>query len=94
MTTNPPTAPRLRRRSSTSFSTNDIPGLAQWLEAKGYQRLPSRSVLEYARLSRRQSLVVCYNGSTVLCQGADAQPAIDLLNTLIVEDEAQRGLPL
>lgn len=81
-----PTGPTLRRRSPVSFDCCDVPGLSDWLEARGYQQLPPRTGSEFARLQRGPSIVVLYQSGACVCQGADTQSATQLLGTLVPAD--------
>ncbi len=85
-----PTAPRLRRRSPASFWTSDTLGLAHWLEAQGWQSTPGRSLTEAGRYVNASALLILYHSGAVTVAGAAPEWTIELLQPLIVEDEAQQ----
>ncbi len=72
----------LHRRSSTSFWTQDIAGVAYWLRQYGYCASPPHTHLEYVRLRHGASLVVLYCSGLVLVQGRDVEMALALLGRL------------
>ncbi len=74
----------LKRRSSCSYECDDPALLVTWLTERGYTPIPTRSELEYARLQRRNELIVVFNTGTALCQGANAASAFRLLSELEV----------
>ena len=76
----------LRRRSTCSFDTANIPGLEAWLYQRGYEPLPVRSRLEYARLKRGGSLIVAYHSGAIVVQGSDVADAMALLAELEVSE--------
>jgi len=77
-----PGALHLRRRSAVSFDASNTAELATWLCRRAFRRLPTRSQHEYARLQRGPSLVIVYHSGSVLVQGANPEPALELLRSL------------
>ncbi len=64
----------LQQRSKLSFWTASIPALADLLQARGYELVPTRNqLLEYARLRKDDSLIVLYNSGSVVVQGNDIE---------------------
>ncbi len=91
MSTNPPTAPHLRRRSGSSYHTNDEPGFVEYAQhVLGYTLLPTRSALEYARLGKELSLLACYHSGAILRQ-QDINAPRELLKPLVVEEEPEQA---
>ena len=74
----------LRRRSPHSFDANDVEGLTLWLQSHCFLALKTRTSLEWARLQRGRQLVVIFNSGNVVCQGREPEPAMMLLERLVV----------
>lgn len=70
-------------RTPTSFTVNNVPGLAGWLQRRGYQALSARSIVEFGRYQRGQSLIVLYHSGTTVLQGGDTATARALLAQLV-----------
>ena len=81
-----PTGPSIRRRSPVSFDCCDVPGLSDWLEARGYRQIAPRTASEFGRLQRDGSILVLYHSGAIVAQGADTLTATQLLGTLVPAD--------
>ena len=88
----PLTAPRVTRRTATSFDCNDVEGLAVWLRAHAFSDITTRYITEAYRLLRADgALIIIYHSSAVACQGPQAPHAAQLLAELIPETPAEQG---
>ena len=77
--------PTVTLNGTSSFHTDDVPGMAHYLISNGYDLEPNRSPYEYARLWYCGSLVVLYTSGTALVQGKP-EPSLSLLHGLIGGD--------
>lgn len=81
----PPDPPILSRRNPpASFCAADIPHLARWLVANGFDAEPGRCATEYCRLlDGRGAVITLYYSGTVLVQGPDISHALATLHPLL-----------
>ena len=82
----------LVRRTPHSYTVSDVFGLADWIQAHGYQRLTHRSITEHGRYQRGQSLIICYHSGAVVLQGLDVTSAQQLLGQLVPTPAPQLSL--
>lgn len=82
----------LTQRTPHSFTCFDVPGLAEWLQAHGYQQLAHHSLVEYGRFQRGASLLVVYHSGSVVVQGADVASGQQLLGQLVAVPPEQLDL--
>lgn len=76
--------PVLTPRSSCSYHTSDISGLARWLAHHGFSSRPIRHALtEHSRWERSRRIVVLYHSGACVVQGVQVAPCLNLLNELV-----------
>lgn len=79
----------LTRRSPHSFDCVSISSFTGWLADHGFRQIArSRSLVEHSRWERSQRLVIVYHSGAIVVQGVQPAPAIKLLETLLIEQQA------
>jgi hypothetical protein len=80
--------PHLTRRSPHSFVCDSTEAFSRWLADNNFHQVaPSRSLVEHSRWERNRRIVIVYNSGSIVVQGPNPQPCIDLLATLVEEAE-------